>query len=293
MFKLSIITLNYNTKELTSNCIKAIGKNYKKELDENLLEIIIVDNNSKDNSIVEFSKLKSQIPNLTIIESKTNLGFGNGNNLGVEKAKGKYILFLNSDTKVEDTGFNKMVEFMEKNQSAGILGGRLKNTDGSRQSSAGSSYNLWNVVFLLLGFERFGFLRESPGEIKKVAWVSGACMMIKKDVFDDLGGFEKELFMYMEDVDICFRAKQKGFETYFFPDINLMHQERGSSNRTFAILNIYKGLLFFFKKHKSFSEYFLVKNLLMLKAYFLNYIGKFTGNEYLYKTYGEALKIFN
>src|SRR4030042_6572441 len=215
MLKLSIITLNYNTKELTSNCIKTVAKIYKKELNENVLEIIVVDNNSKDDSFSIISNLKSQIPNLTVIESKENLGFGNGNNLGVRKAKGDFLLFLNSDTKIEDDGFNKMVEFMEKNPDVGILGGRLKNLDGSRQSSAGSDYSLWNVLFLLLGFELFGFLRESPREIKKVAWVSGACMMVRKEVFEKLGGFEKELFMYMEDVDVCFRAKQKGFSTYY------------------------------------------------------------------------------
>lgn len=292
MYKLSIIILNYNTKELTLKSIKAIWKNYKKELGENLLEIIIVDNNSKDKSTAEFSKLKSQIQNFTLLESKENLGFGNGNNLGEAQAKGKYILFLNSDTKVEDDGFNKMVDFMEKKPDVGILGGRLKNLDGSRQSSCGSDYNLWNVFFLLLGFERFGFLRESPAGIKKVAWVSGACMMVRKEVFEDLGGFEKELFMYMEDVDICFRAKQKGFLTYYYPNINLIHQERGSSNRTFAILNIYKGLLFFFKKHKSLAQYIFVKNLLIFKAYFLIVAGKLTGNDYLYKTYRQALKLF-
>ena len=292
MFKLSIITINYNTLRLTSQCIESIGKIYKKELNENVFEIIAVDNASKDQSGEELEKYESRIKNFKLIKSKENLGFGNGNNLGEANAKGKYILFLNSDTKIEDDGFNKMVEFMEKNPDAGILGGRLKNLDGSRQSSAGADYNLWNVFFLLLGFERFGFLRESPNAIKKVAWVSGACMMVRKDIFEKLGGFEKELFMYMEDVDLCFRAKQKGFLTYYYPNIALIHQERGSSNRTFAILNIYKGLLFFFKKHKSSAQYVFVKNLLMLKAYCLIVLGKLTGNDYLYKTYRQALKLF-
>ncbi|PIR79691.1 MAG: hypothetical protein COU25_03990 [Candidatus Levybacteria bacterium CG10_big_fil_rev_8_21_14_0_10_35_13] len=292
MFKLSIITLNYNTKELTSNCIKAVGKIYKKELNENIFEIIVVDNNSKDDSVKQISNLKSQISNLTIIESKTNLGFGKGNNLGAERANGEYLLFLNSDTVIEDEGFVKMTDFMENHKETGILGGKLKNLDQTLQGSAGGSYNLWNVIFLLLGFERLGFLRESPRKVKKAAWVSGACMMIRKDVFKKLGGFEKELFMYMEDIDICFRAEKMGYSVYFFPDISLIHQERGSSNRTFAILNIYKGLLFFFKKHKPNWQFIFVKTILILKASVLTTLGKLTGNDYLYKTYKEVLAVF-
>lgn len=292
MLKLSIITINYNTLKLTTDCIRSIENNYKKELESGLMEIIIVDNASKEGSVPELSKLKSYIPNLTVVESKQNLGFGKGNNLAAAKAKGNYLLFLNSDTIIEDTGFIRMVNFMEDHPEIGILGGKLKNLNKTQQSSAGSDYNLFNVIFLLLGFERFGFLRKSPKKIEKVAWVSGACLMIRRDIFEKIGGFEKEIFMYMEDVDICFRARQNGFNTFFYPNINLIHQERGSSNRTFAILNIYKGLLFFFKKHKSKIQYIFVKNLLMLKAYLLTTLGKLTGNSYLYKTYKEALEIF-
>lgn len=292
MLKLSIIILNYNTLDLTTKCIKTIEKNYKIELTENEFEIIVVDNASSDQSAEQIKNQKSEIKNLDVIESKTNLGFGNGCNLAATKAKGEYLLFLNSDTEVQDNGFTSMIEFLSKNPKVGILGGGLKNVDGTKQASVGSSYNLWNVIFLILGFERLGFLRKSPKKTEEVAWVSGACMMISKKVFDRIGGFEKELFMYMEDVDICFRAKKKGFDTYYFPDVNIAHRERGSSNKTFAILNIYKGLLFFFNKHKPKLEYVIVKYLLFLKALILLLIGKIFGKEYLIKTYGQALELF-
>lgn len=289
--KLSIVILNFKTFDLTSNCINAIEKIYSKYLNDDYIEIIVVDNASMDGSDNKLETKYSKLKNFILIKSKDNLGFGKGCNLGAKSAKGEYLLFLNSDTEIEDEGFIKMTEFMGTNSSVGILGGRLKNPDGTRQASAGSSYTFWNVFFLLLGFERLGFLRKSPTKTEKVSWVSGACMMVRKNVFEKIGGFEKELFMYMEDVDICFRARKMGYETYFFPDINLRHKELGSSNRTFAILNIYKGLLFFFKTHKPFWQYILVKEMLRTKAVFLVIFGQILNNKYLKDTYSEALKI--
>jgi len=99
----------------------------------------------------------------------------------------------------------------------------------------------------MLGLERAGLLRESPKQITKVDWVMGASLMISKKAFEKTGGFAKELFMYAEDMEFCYRAGKKGFATYFYPEVTLFHKERGSSNRTFAILNIYKGILFFTK----------------------------------------------
>ena len=87
----------------------------------------------------------------------------------------------------------------------------------------------------------------------------------KKKSFEKIGGFEKELFMYTEDMEFCFRAKKKGFSTYFYPEITLFHKERGSSNRTFAILNIYKGILFFYKKYKPDWQYQIAKMSIILK----------------------------
>ena len=288
--ELSIIILSYNTKDLTLNCINSIVEQYKNELDKNQFEIFVVDNASVDDSLQVLQKLK--ISGLKIIESKENLGFSKGCNLGAKNAKGDFFLFLNSDTQIKDQGFLKMLEFFKRNEDAGILGAKLKNTDGTSQPSAGKFYNLLNLLFMSLGFERLGLLRESPNEVKKIDWVSGASLMIRKKIFEKVGGFEKTLFMYWEDIEICYKAKEKGFFTYFYPEITLYHKELGSSNRTFAILNIYKGILFFYKKHKSYLEYNLVKLILFSKALVLNIFGKITKNTYLTETYGKTLELF-
>lgn len=287
---LSIIILSFNTKDLTVNCLNSIFDQYKQELDKDQFEIIVVDNASTDDSASEIKKLK--INNLNLIESKENLGFSKGCNLGAKTAKGKYLLFLNSDTEIKDQGFINMVEYLNKNEQVGILGGALKNEDGTPQPSASKFYNLFNLFFMMIGLERLGFLRESPKQIKKVDWVSGASLMIVKKVFEKIGGFEKEIFMYGEDMELCFKAKLKGFPTYFYPEAMLFHKERASSNRTFAIINIYKGILFFYKKHKSTFEYRIAKLILFSKAFILNRIGKITGKKYLEETYGQALELF-
>jgi len=263
---LSIIILSYNTKNITSKCVESIVNQYKKELGHGEIEVIVVDNASSDASASEISNLKSQISNLRIIQNKENVGFAKGCNIGVRESKGKYILFLNSDTEVLDRGFLKMVDYLDTNKKIGILGGKLLNPDYSPQPSAGKFYTMLNFLLLVIGGERFGWLRSSPKKIKRVDWVSGACFMIGRELFDKLGGFDKHFFMYMEDMELCFRAKNCGFPTYFYPDIKLIHQSLGSSNREFAVKNINKGILYFYQKHKSYWQYLLVKTLLILKG---------------------------
>lgn len=289
MLDLSIIILSYNTKELLLECINSIREQYKNELISEKFEIVVVDNNSTDGSRTELKKLSFK--GFKLIESQENLGFPKGCNLGAKNANGEYLLFLNSDTQIKDQGFLKMLGYLRKKEDIGILGGKLKNDDGTSQLSAGKFYNLINL-FLFLWLEHFVQLRQSPNVIQKVDWVSGACLMIKKSVFDKLGGFEKEIFMYLEDMELCFKAKKKGMGTYFYPEIMLYHKELGSSNRTFAILNIYKGVLTFYKKHMPKWQFFLAKFLLVTKSVMLFIFGKVTKNNYYINTYGETLKLF-
>jgi len=289
MIKLSIVALSYNTKDLTLACLKSVVSQYKQKLEKKEFEVIVVDNNSSDNSVAEISNLKSQVSNLIIIQNKENLGFGKGCNLGAKSAKGKYVLFLNSDTQVFDKGFLSMIDFLDKNSNVAVLGGKLENNDGSIQRSCGKFYNLFNLLIMLLGLERFGFLRSSPNKIQKVDWVSGACMMVRADIFEKLTGFDEKLFMYMEDMEICFRANKLGFVTYFYPNVKLKHKSLGSSNRTFAIINIYKGILYFYSRHKTHLEYLVVKLFLITKAGILILVGLLTFNSELRDRYQKAI----
>lgn len=280
----SIIILSYNTKELLRECLKSLYKNIK-GVDP---EVIVVDNASTDGSV---EMVRNNFRNVVLVENKKNVGFSKGNNIGAKIAKGEYLLFLNSDTEVRDNGLLEMLEFLETHPGVGILGGRLRNNDGSLQKSAGVFYNLFNVFLMLFGGERIGMLRKSPSHIMQVDWVSGAFMMIRKELFEKLKGFDEKLFMYMEDMEICFRAKKLGFSTFFYPNVNMLHKELGSSNRAFAILHIYEGLLYFYKKHKSRFEYQLARGLLLIKALFMILLGSVLKNTYLTTTYQKAFKV--
>ena len=278
---LSIIILNYNTKDLTLSLLNSLFEKFDKEIQENKIEVILADNASSDGSPTAFKKSK-YFSKIILIENKENFGFSKGNNIAFKNAGGNYTLFLNSDTEVSDKGFLNMAKFLDEDQEVGIVGGKLINLDGSDQMSAGKFYTISNLFLMLIGGERLGLLRSSPAKITRVDWVSGACLMIRRELFEKLKGFDENLFMYMEDMELCYRARKDGALTYFYPDIKLIHRELGSGNKNFAILNIYKGISYFYRKHMK-SKYELATTMLKFKAWILNSIGK--------EPYGEALKI--
>lgn len=289
---LSIISLNYRKKELTAKSMESLYFFYKEEFEKGDFEYIVVDNNSLDGSL-EFLKDKiKKYKNFYIIGNNKNNGFGAGNNLGTKHAKGEYLLFLNNDTQCQDNSIVNMVDFFKLNSQIDFLGGELVNANGTNQVSVGSFYSPFGFLLYILGMQRFGFVDKNPGTAMEVDWIKGACYMVKKSVFINLGGFDEKIFMYTEDMELCFRAKKAGYKIWFYPNTKILHAEQGSSNRSFAIIYIYKGMLYFYKKHGSIPEYYLAKILLKTKAFFLFIIGKIIGNSYLITTYGQALKIF-
>ena len=292
--KISIITLNYNKPQLTLICIHSLHKQYAGELKNNSMEIIVVDNKSSDNSvkILKDELKKHHYPNTYVIAHADNGGFGAGNNVGAKHAKGEILLFLNNDTEVMDDGIVKMAEYMETRPTVGILGGQVRNSDNSPQASAGSFYTLDKVFLLLIGMQRFGLLDKSPRTIEKVDWVKGALLMIRRETFEKIHGFDENIFMYTEDMELCFRAKKAGFVSYSYPYIMVLHAEHGSTNRTFAIVHIYEGLVYFYKKHMPSWQLWVLTCILKAKAIILIFLGKRLHKEYLVSTYEQALSIF-
>ena len=203
--QLSIITLNYRKPSLTLACVESLYAVYNQEFITDNFEVIIVDNFSQDNSLLQIKEeiKKRRYTNCKVIASENNGGFGAGNNLGAKQAKGQIILFLNNDTQVK-SGLKEMVDFLAKHDDVKILGGQLKSHDGFLQNSSGKFYTPWNLLLFLLGMQRFGLVDQSPKRISQVEWVKGALMMVKKDAFNVLGGFDENMFMYLEDMELCF-----------------------------------------------------------------------------------------
>jgi len=301
VIKLSIIIVNWNTTKLLIDCLKSLEfeiRNLKFEV-----EVIVVDNGSTDNSVKEFENLKFDIENsfkiknlkLKIIENESNLGFSKGNNLGVKESSGDFIMLLNSDTVVKEGAIEKLVNFLEENKNISIVGPRLLNQDGTKQANCGFFPDL-KVAFLMLFKEHFGgsdSVRFSPDESCRVDWLMGAAFVAKKEVFDKTGGLDEEIFMYMEEVEWFYRTKKQGFLAYFLKEAEIIHLGRGSSTsgKKEPIINIYKGLLHFFKKHRSKTEIIILILMLKLKALLTLIIGYLKKDAYLIETYGQAFKI--
>ena len=290
MVVLSIIILNYKTPRLTLRLLESLFKHYEKELKEKKFEIITADNASGDDS-VNLIKESKYYKNIKFVENEKNFGFGVGNNKAAQKAKGDLLVFINSDTVAQDKGFLKMIEFMKENKDVAVLGGRLIDDKGQDRAPAGKFYTIPYLIVTLFFSRVVQGLRFIPNKTKSVDWVSGAYMMVRNKVFDEIKGFDENIFMYLEDMEICYRIKKLGYRVVFFSDSSLYHLEQGSSNRSFAIINIYKGILYFYKKHKSPFSYYLVKLLLIFKAGLLVLIGKMLNNKYLTDTYSKALKV--
>lgn len=286
---LSIIIINYKTAKLIENCILSIEKDLGKKLGKDV-EIVVVDNDSGESDVKALQKLRDK-KGFKLLISKINLGFARGVNFGTTMSEGKILLFLNSDTKV-DGGIWEMAQFLNTQKNIGILGGKLVDDGGVQEKSAGRFYGLLGLFLMLYGGQRLGIDRDAPKETKKVDWVSGGFMMVKTSLFNELSGFNEKYFMYLEDMDLCLRAKSKGSETYFFADSQVMHAQHGSSNRSFAILNIYRSLLIFYKENKGKLGYNIAIILLYTKAFLAFWVGKVIGNTYLVQTYEEVLKLF-
>lgn len=294
---LSIIIISYNTCDITRACIESVMRSLKDS--DMSYEIVVVDNDSQDGSakmLLELNKQHDSI--ITLVLNSENIGFGRANNLGASKASGKHLLLLNSDTIVLDHAIEKLYRFTSKDSGHRFVGAKLLNADKSPQDSCGPLYSpLVVFVHLLLMGDRWPngirFTRTSPTTTKQVGWVSGACIMCSKEDYLALGGFDEEIFMYMEEIDLLKRAKERRMDTYFYADASIIHLGSASSGgkRTFPILQVYRGLLYYYRKHYGKTSQSMLKTMLQLKALLGIAIGRLTGSTYLTQTYEKALAL--
>jgi GT2 family glycosyltransferase len=295
-FHLSIIIISYNTEKITIDCLKSIIESLKNSSLK--YEIVVIDNGSKDNSILAIKRLESEIKNcnlkITLIKNKKNIGFGAANNQAAKLAKSDYLLFLNSDIIVLNAAIEKLYNFYKQNEKLfNFLGGKLLNKDSTSQPSCGPMYTLPMIfAHLFLRGDYWGLTRYSPNKIKEVDWISGACILTKKEYFEEVGGFDEKIFMYMEEVDLLYRAKKQGFKIFFYPEARFIHLgSQSSAGRTFPILQVYQGLIYFYKKHFSQLSLFILIIMLKLKALLGFLIGKIINNQYLTQTYAKAWQV--
>jgi GT2 family glycosyltransferase len=255
--ELSIIIVNWNSAKFVRECVKSIQLNCPKFP----WEIIVVDSGSFDDC---GKMLRQEFPSIVrFVQCNTNVGFSTGNNLGAGHSRGRILLFLNPDTEVTAGALDFLFESLNHLPNAGLVGARLLNSDGSLQTSCVQAFptvlnqlldaewlrrllphsTLWGMASL------FGGAQEaSPVEV-----ISGACIMIKRNVFDRVSGFDQRYFMYSEDLDLCYRVRQIGFQNLYVPQARVMHHGGGSSataRSMFSVVMMRESVFKFLNFHR-------------------------------------------
>lgn len=265
MHDLSIIILNYKTRDLTLKCLDSI---FEKKWQTDF-EVWLVDNASDDRVLEE---AKRKYPKINCIQSPINGGYSAGNNLGLKKINSKIALILNSDIIVENQAIDNLVAFIDQSDF-GIGSGKLINPDKSFQPNAGDLPYFWSVFNWVAGLDDFlpFFKKIIPSfhrkylnyysNSKEVGWVSGSAIIIKKQVVDKIGFLDERIFMYGEDTDYCFRAKKAGFKIGWTNQAEFIHIGGASSEEPHfkQWIGEFRGLIYFYKKHFGVVQVFLLK----------------------------------
>ena len=312
---LSIIILSYNTREITLNCLDSILKD--KGLDFNHqknsltpAEIIIIDNNSTDGSPQAIKNYfqKKGISNYQLITNRQNFGFGKANNQGLKIAQGNYILFLNSDTLILHSAISQALDWLSSHPEVGTCTAQLLNSDKTIQPSGGYFPNLANVFTWCTGLDDLPFvnqiirplhphppdfythdkfyLKDHPQD-----WVTGAFMLTRKSILDKVGGFDENYFMYGEELELSYRLKKEfpQYLTWYLVGPQIIHLGGASAvSKIDPILNEYRGIISFFKKHRLPWQLSVIKFLLKFNAYLRSIIYKIIGRSQTANLYLKA-----
>ncbi len=250
--KLSIIIVNYNTSSALKECLNSLYQNRTPAS-----EIIVVDNASTDNSV---EMVKMHFSEIILLESPENLGFAKANNLGSKKAQGDFLVFLNPDVILTEPSFEKMLCFLESHPDVGLIGPRLIYENGDFQISTG----LFPKILSEFKMRRLARKVKDPAFREKLAsqfetlrdvnWLTGACLMLRRSLFEHVNGFDDKLFMFFEDADLCKRVQESGLRVVYFPETEIIHM-RGLTygKRRERIAPSYRqSQRYYYRKHNGF-----------------------------------------
>lgn len=302
MLDLTIAIISFNTKELTLQSIRSVLK-HTQGID---YEIIVVDNDSQDGSVEAVGKL----PRTKVIANKENVGFAKANNQAFRVARGRYFLLLNTDTILYDNVLGELVAWLDEHPKAGLASCALKNKDGSEQGTGGYFPTLFKV------FAWMFFLEDIPGlanlvkpfhpmhsqspfykgaefysKEKELDWLTGAFLMVRAQVYKEVWGLDEGYFMYTEEVDMCYKAKKKGWQVWYLPRWHITHLGGASGTTEHSLLSEYRGVKIFYSKHMPAWQMPLVRIFLKMGALARMFIwGALKGRE-AFKIYAKAVVV--
>jgi GT2 family glycosyltransferase len=240
--KLSVIIVNYNHKYFPRLAVEALERS-KTNFP---FEIIVVDNNSNEEESLGFLQDAHREKRITLIRSPRNLGFGQGNNLGAKAARGDFILIHNPDVTVKEDSLQKMTDFMERNQNIGILGPKLVYSSGKVQESCRRdmrfSYLVINrtllkkIPFFARKINRYLMNDFDHNKTQDVDLITGAAMLVRRDVFEKVKGFDPRFFLFMEDFDLCKTIRGQGYRIVYYPEVEIRHHHRRLSQGNILLM---------------------------------------------------------
>ncbi len=259
--QISVIILNYNVRYFLELCVLSV----QKALENMDGEIIIIDNNSSDDSC---AMMRERFPKITFIENKTNAGFPKGNNIGVAQAKGAYVCILNPDTVVAEDTFEKVLVFAESKTDLGIVGCKLIDGTGNFLPECKRGVPTPFVAFTkVMGlyrlfpksklFGRYYAEHLEENQSGKVDILVGAFMVMKRELYLEVGGFDENCFMYSDDIDLSYMVLKTGKSNYYFHETSVIHYKGESTVRDGLYMKRFRDAMhFFYQKHFRTSFFF-------------------------------------
>jgi N-acetylglucosaminyl-diphospho-decaprenol L-rhamnosyltransferase len=272
---ISVIIVSWNVRDLLRNCLRSVQ--LQATMPGRQTEIIVVDNASNDGTI---EMLRGEFPDAHATVNSENLGFTRANNQALKIARGRYFFLLNPDTELRPNALTKLFTYADANPHVGIIGPRIYYGDGSLQSSR-RRFPTLGTAFLESTklqqwfprnrtLKRYYMLDTKDDQTQQVDWVNGSAMFVRREVYDQIGGFDEGFFMYSEELDWCYRAKRAGWLVAFLPAAQVTHYEGKSSEQVLAQRDIYfhSSKIRFFRKYRgAFVAEILRAFLLLMFSY--------------------------
>ena len=247
MVDISIVIVNWNTRELLLDCLDSVFKT----ITDVTYEVWVVDNGSSDGSV---ESIRQTFPGVKIIENEENLGFAAANNIAFGKMNGRYAVLLNTDARLTDGAIHHLYDFMEAHPKAAMACGQLLNPDGAKQNSIANFPSFLSLatnetVLRILFPGKFPSKRRTYTDPIEVESCIGACMMVRKKAMDEVGTLDERYFFFFEETDWAFRMKKNGWKIYFVPDAGIFHAQGKSAGHGVASrIMYYRSRYAFFRK---------------------------------------------
>lgn len=270
---LSVIIVSWNVRDLLDKCLDSLRQAQTTAGNALSLEIIVVDSASDDGSA---ALALEKYPSVALLPQRENIGFTRGNNIGLNHARGDYLLLLNPDTEVSSGALGKMIDFMNGHPQVGLLGPHTLNSDGSHQSTrrrfptllTGIFESTWLASWAPPWVERrYRMLDTCDNEILEADWAQGSALMLRREVYDAIGGLDEGYVMYSEELDYCRRAKSAGWRVCYHGGAIITHHGGKSSEQAGALKQIHfqSSKLRYFRKHHGYAQYLILRAILLLQ----------------------------